>query len=262
MAKKPKQASVDVVAMLQQIRDAFLAEFPSRLEDLESQILEMKSSEAFRENYHNVYGNVHSIKGSAGTHGLDIFTTICHAFEDEIIEVDESQSHLDEEQTSKWLSFIDLLRQALNFVHDKVEDFSEIENAMEVLRGKGKDFEFEALLVVENEIYKQLCASAFENHSVKYSHVSTGYQAIGRLLKQPFDLLVTNMELPDLQGNAVISAIKMSHSRNNSISSVLLTSSHGGSVGRLSDPNYIVKKDADMLQNLNSAIGNIISNLK
>lgn len=262
MSKRTTTTSLDVSKMLAELRKAFLGELPSRLEEIEGLILDLEKGQNFTENFETLYRHVHSIKGSAGTHGLQIISTVCHAFEDEIVKVEGDRSLMNGEVASSWLGFIDLLRTTLDRIHEGVEDFSEIEAELEKIRHKGGEREYSGLLVFTHGLQQQMCLSAFANYPVNIAFAENGYEAMGRLLHEKFDFLISNMELPDLNGFALISALRLSKARNHHIPAVLLTSTEDRSFSRGSDPDYVIYKDANMLTTMSQTVEKIIETLR
>lgn len=253
--------SLDVSRMLAELRNSFLNDLPSRLEEIEGLILELGNGQDFTENFETVYRHVHSIKGSAGTHGLQIISTVCHAFEDEVVKVDGNSSLMDAEAISLWLSFIDLLRTTIDRIHTGAKDFSEIEAELDKARHQGSEHKYSGLLVFASGLQQQMCLSAFADLPVTMAFAETGYEALGRLLHEKFDMVISNMELPDLNGFALISALRISKTSNCSIPAVLLTSKEFKRHGRDSDPDYVVKKDAKMLETLSQTARKIIKTM-
>ncbi|WP_126457032.1 Hpt domain-containing protein [Sulfuriflexus mobilis] len=258
MVDKSKTPSPDVSKMLALLRADFVTELPSRLGEVEGIILELEKSAAFTEQYESLYRHVHSIKGSAGTHGLPIISTVCHALEDEIVKVEDKQSLLNHDKVVVWLRFIDVLRQTLDLINTGGEDFTVIEDELDKLRGKGCDYQFSGLLVMAPGLHQQMCISALDNDTVTLSFAESGYHALGRLLHENFDFIISNMELPDLNGFAMITALRLSKRRNHNIPSVLLTSKDLESCGRDSDPDYVIKKDANMSTAISQTVEKII----
>lgn len=261
MVKNTDNVSVDIEKMLGELRVAYIAELPSRLEEIEQIVLGLKKTESFTEDYQNIYRHIHSIKGSAGTHGLYIISSVCHVLEDKVIEVEGNQELISDQFIEEVLGFIDLLRTTLDLVNSKVEDFAEVEAELERLSGKGSKYEYTILLIMASVLHRKMIASAFEKYSVKFRYETNGYEALGLILKEPFDILITNMEVSDLQGLPLISALRMTHNRNKDIPSILLTSGKLHTYGRSIDPDYVIKKDAELMENLQIAADNIIREL-
>lgn len=258
MQTNQANSNVDIEKMLLELRLGYIAELPSRLEEVEQIVLNLKQTDSFTDDYQSIYRHIHSIKGSAGTHGLHIISSVCHVLEDKVIEVEGNPSLITDEFIDSVLGFIDLLRTTLDLINSKVEDFAEVEAELERLSGKGSEYEYKVLLIMASVLHRKMITSAFEKYRVKFRFETNGYDALGLLLKEPYDILVTNMEVSDLQGLPIISALRMSHSRNKDIPSILLTSGKLQTYGRSIDPNYVIKKDADLMENLELAAGNIV----
>jgi len=261
MQNNVNNGSVDIEKMLAELRLTYVAELPTRLEEIEEIVLSLKKTASFTEDYEGIYRHIHSVKGSAGTHGLHIISTVCHALEDKIIEVEGNQSLITDKFIENILSFIDLLRTTLDLINSKVEDFAEVEAELERLSGRGSEYEYKGLLIMASVLHRKMVATAFEKYPVKFRYATNGYDALGLLLKEPFDILVTNMEVSDLQGLPIISALRMSHNRNRDIPSILLTSGDLHTYGRTIDPSYVIKKDSGLMENLQISANNIINGL-
>ena len=260
----PKQTppSLDVSRMLVELRNTFLGELPSRLDDMETIILDLGNGQNFSENFETLFRHVHSIKGSAGTHGLHIISTVCHSFEDEVVKVEGDESSMDSEVITSWLGFIDLLRTTIDKINAGVEDFSDVEANLDKSKRKDSGREYFGLLVFTPGLQQQMCLSAFKDTPVNMAFAENGYKAMGRLLHEKFDFLISNMELGDLNGFALISALRLSKTRNHNIPAILLTSKEFKGHGRESDPDYVIQKDANMLKTVSETAKKIIKVLR
>ena len=74
--------------------------------------------------------------------------------------------------------------------------------------------------------------------------MNDGYDAMGRLLGEHFDLLVTGLEIKRLNGLALVSAVQKSGLRTSKIKTVLLTTTQLQST--TGNPVFVVKKDASL----------------
>lgn len=262
MKNKSDIVSVDLENMLADLRNGFIAELPTRLEEIEQLILGLEKTSSFTEDYQELYRHIHSIKGSAGTHGLHIISTICHVLEDKVVEVEGQQEQFTSKMVNEWLIFIDLIRTTIDLIHHGVVDFSEIELELDQLSGLGTHYEYKCLVIISSKLHRTLVANAFENIQVKFRYALNGYEALGMLLKEPYDILITNMEVSELQGPSVIGALRMSNNRNKDIPTILLTAGKVTNYGKSIGPDYVIKKDADLIENLNLAVRNIMRQLQ
>lgn len=262
MQDKLDNSNVNIEAMLAEMRVGYIAELPTRLEEIEDIILNLQKTASFEEDYQELYRHIHSIKGSAGTHGLHIISRVCHVFEDKVTETEGAQERFSSETLSEWLVFIDLLRTTIDLIRNDVVDFADVEAELERLSGLGVIYEFKCMVIMDSELHRKLVLSAFDKHPTKFRFETNGYDALGILLKEPYDVLITNMEVSDLQGLPLISALRISNSQNKDIPSILLTSGKVASLGKKIAPNYIVQKNADLIENLNLAVRNIMQQLQ
>ncbi|VAW94061.1 hypothetical protein MNBD_GAMMA20-1362, partial [hydrothermal vent metagenome] len=93
--------------ILRQLRDNFLEELPERCDAIEDSILSLGNG-ADDEHFQRLYREVHSLKGSAGTHGIPAISTICHQLEDSLTTAQETITH-EPERIDLYLRYLDLI---------------------------------------------------------------------------------------------------------------------------------------------------------
>lgn len=254
-------SSDEFARMLAQMRTAYLAELPQRLADTEALILEANKTADFAELYETLYRNVHSMKGSAGTHGLHIISAICHNLEDMLTEVSADQTKVNQDVISNWLAYLDLLDKARQQLEDGEENFADIELALDELRHTSPEVKYTALMIEPSAMYAQMCEQVFKAHGVNFAYAKDGYEALGRLLSEPFDILITSLQLPRLGGLALVGALRMSSSRNSQIKSVILTTKSDIDCKRDTDPDHVVEKNHKMADKLEQVAAEIMKSL-
>ena len=254
-------SSDEFTRMLAEMREAYLGELSQRFEEIESYILDAQKTDDFAELYESLYRAVHSIKGSAGTHGLHIISTVCHNLEDQLTEVSGDQSKVTEEGVKNWLAYLDLLEKARVKLVAGDEDFEEIELAITGIRHVDPEIKYSALMIEPSAMYAQMCEQVFTKHGISIASASDGYEALGRLLSEPFDVLITSMQIPRLDGLALIGALRLSSSRNSKIKTIMMTSKKEHEYIRLTDPNYVVEKNNTLMDSLDRAVEEIVSSL-
>lgn len=246
--------------MLDQIRDAYLAELPERLDQLEGLLLAMESNPAAGAPYREVFRIVHSIKGSGGTHGLHPLTTICHAFED-FLQAKATKGGFSRWEADHSLAYVDLLRKAAGNAQKGIEDPGLMLDRLKALREAFKPQVHRVLLLEPSRFSSVVYQQGLEGLPLDVIQMGDGYQALFRLLKEPFHLLITSNELETLNGPAVLSALRLSTSVNAHIKAILLTSSlkKGRAYRRKADANLLVPKDghtsAALRQGVQSLLG-------
>jgi len=251
----------DITELLAQMRLQYIAELPSKLDGIESIILKLSDTVDFNPQFDELYREIHSLKGSAGTHGLHIISTIAHHLENSLTKTGKSSAQLDQVTQNIWLEYIDIFRLALEQIETANEIPAVIEQRLETIRMQQDDKPFRCMLVDSSlsiiEINKQLIASY--PFQVEVSH--NGYEALQLLMLEHFDLLVTSTEVGILNGQAMIAALKLSETGKHHVPTILLTSKPGHSHKRNTDPDYIVHKDASFIQTLGKTIDKVIQKI-
>jgi len=119
-------------AVLLRLRGDFLAELPERCNRLEQAVLALEGGQGAEAAYEELFRNVHSLKGTGGTFGLQTITTICHQFESFL---SDSHSRYTQAFGSAALAYVDLLRQVGDLAAATASpDFTAVEAALERLR--------------------------------------------------------------------------------------------------------------------------------
>ena len=237
--------------MLLQLRNTFLEGMPEKLDRLENLLLEMEKSGADSEIFNEFYRIVHSLKGSGGTFGLHITTTICHQLED-LLNTTDGGTKYTPALIAISLNFVDLLRLAVEQIHAGNTSFPQIEERLGELRKQLTKKPFTVLLVDNSKLLTKIYLQALAELPVRPVVMSDGLQALMRVLTEPFDLLITTNEIPVLNGVALIGALKLSSVKNHNIKSILITSNKkiATYLNRTTDADYIIVKDAKLAQNL------------
>ena len=259
-----RQQNVDINDLLEDLKKGFISEIPVRLDDMESLILTMEDGDAFQDKYENLYRHVHSLKGSAGSYGLHIITSICHAMEDVLNETKGNKTLFLQFGIDYWLEYIDLIRIVLDDLNGGRDNLTRHEEQLNQLQSKhisGGNYQAQCLVVTSSSLYEDMLISSFTQQDIKFSFCHNGYEALGRLLTESFDLLISDLEVPMLNGLALFGSLKLSNSKNKHITSLLLTSKPGSNCTRQTDPDYVIIKDKNFSQNLTEAIASAVKNI-
>jgi len=124
------QVSAQIQEVLEKMRVAYIANLPVQLNTMRALVMELNEDEDFQSSYETLYRAIHSLKGTAGTYGVPIISTICHSFEDYLTSTLEGASSASDQQISTYLCFIDLMHRARNLVAEGRESFPEIEASL------------------------------------------------------------------------------------------------------------------------------------
>ncbi|MCU7835510.1 MAG: chemotaxis protein CheA [gamma proteobacterium symbiont of Taylorina sp.] len=115
---------------LSQFKQTFLEESDEGLDVLESGLLALDSGTADDEVIHAVFRAAHSIKGGAGTFGLNEIASFTHVMETLLDEMRDGRREITRDAMNVLLSSVDVLRELMDSARDEVEP--EMERVNEV----------------------------------------------------------------------------------------------------------------------------------
>lgn len=243
-------------ALLAEMRAAFLDELPERCAGLEAQILQLERSPGDRDVFNALYRGVHSLKGSGGTHGVTILTTLCHQLENLLSEADARQDFGKHFATAA-LAYIDLLRQVPAEASQAGPDYSAIEAQLEGLRQSTLMSRKAGLIVESSASQAELYRQALAGLPVQLSAVGDGLTALERLLHEPFDFVIVGRELKQLNGIALMAALRTSETRNQRIPLLLLTSRRDAIPDHVA-ATAVIARDRQLTVNLADAVRSLL----
>ncbi len=243
-----------------ELKVRYIDDLPSKFDSLERQILSLQTHSGLAE-YPDFCRNLHSLKGSSGTYGLNILSTISHQLEEQMYSLNMSGSPIGPEVVGIWLELIDLMRLALKMVEQDQQDFNEIEHRLMEIQHRFYPNDLVVLLVSSSDYNASLCANMLEELGIRIVSLTSGYAALGRLLEQKFDFLVTSNELEGLCGRALIAALKLNPGKNQAIPQVLITSRDEILAPYNFAPDYVVIRDENFIASLTGTFKSIVKKL-
>lgn len=235
-------------ALLVKMRDEFLGELSERCNRLDDLVLQLEKSPADRDTFNELFRTAHSLKGSGGTHGLTIITTICHHLENLLTEADAKQK-FEADFASHALSFVDLLRRVENAAVQDTPNYVTIEADLEKIRQTGLQSFQVGLIAESSPIMSRLYQQALHTLPVKLTVVDNGIAALERLLHEHYDFVIVGREVKDLNGIAVMVALRASQARNQNIRAILV-SSKAGEVPEHAKFYAVISRDKKLADNL------------
>jgi len=251
----------DISNILDQIRQQYIAEIPSRIEVIESLILQLSNPEKFQSLFEELFRTVHSLKGSAGMHNLHILGTISHYFENQLTPIGTLNSATST-QINNLLQYTDILSQATDLIINDENDFSLVEKNLAKLTSSDNKEIIKILMVETSKTIINIAEQVFADHPVKITLCHNGYDALKILLIEHYDLLITNTEAPILNGIALITALKHAQDRKHMTLSMLLTSKETQSPNkRHSDSDFTVLKNKQFIENFSLNAENAIETI-
>ncbi|MDH5184571.1 MAG: Hpt domain-containing protein [Gammaproteobacteria bacterium] len=247
MNSKSKQS---VIELLQALKTQYASELSSKIDEIELNILSLDKNGYFPETLRQI----HSMKGSAGTHGFMTVSSICHHMEDYLALVDANKIqpvHID-----KLLQYIDLLQQASRSIIDGHDDNQRYEKILHALASPAANV-CRVLIVDNSKAIPALIRKELESQQIIFTSVEDGYQALGLLLMKKYDLLITSEEIGPLNGSALIAGIKNSNSANKNIKVIHLTSGQNKASSESTLADYKLHKDASVANHVRGIINKL-----
>jgi len=244
--------------LLLQLRADFLAELPEKLDRCESLMISMADAGDFLENYAALFRIIHSLKGSAGTHGIMTISFICHQLEDYLTGLSD-KSRADDAQINILLEYLDLMRRTLELARQNTASFADIDKQLDALRQRSKHGKLSVLIVEENMYMQEIMKSSLDGLAVEVSIKADGLDALQVLLKIKFDVLITSAQAKSLNGIALLYALRASAGINHKIKTIIVTSKTQTVFAPGLAPNYLINKDQDISQHIQSAMRELIS---
>ena len=226
-----------------------MQELPDKIENIDNLILQQQEMPVESETFNELLRQIHSVKGSAGTYGLQSISAICHVLEDTIIIHSQNASVISAASVDQWLDYMDLIRQSIDRANTN-QSFDSIDDQLEKLKYRGQSNFWNGLLVTSANSLINVCETIFDDSGMKLTVENDGYQALGRLLHEKFDYLITTNESKSLNGIALISAIKLAETANKNIVCVLLTSLANKQEPRGTGPDFIIARDMQLARRL------------
>lgn len=233
--------------ILQTLKTTFVSGLPSKINEIESQVLALERSSDTLAHYLSLYRYVHSLKGSGGTHGFHILSTVCHQFED-VLSIHGREKPFTSIAIDLLLSYVDILKNTYALITKGETNFAEIEQRLADLKVKFAPNQAQILLVDSSRTVPAICKEALSKYNAQVVICDDGLTALQRLMHEKFDMLITSKELKTLDGLALISAVHMGSRINKGIRIVLMTSNKSMSVD---NPLYrVIFRDANLLSSL------------
>jgi len=246
MANSPTGSVGDLLA---ELKNNYAAELGNKVDEIELQLLKLQQPSHFQE----AVRQIHSMKGTAGTYGFMQVSTICHHLEDELALITPGQSS--HEDIDRLLQYVDLLRQVERRLQHPTGVDINIEQALAKLRQPRHVLRI--MLVDGSKTIPALIRDALSQPNVELKCMEDGYLALGVLLMQHYDLLITSEEIGNLGGRALISALRENGSALRGIKTVLLTSNVPTAKQLSAKADWLLHKDA----NLTRQLGDIVRGL-
>jgi CheY-like chemotaxis protein len=245
--------NADLAALIAELLAEFLDELPMRCNNLEDAVMALEAQQAGA--FDELFRQIHSLKGTGGGVGMPVITTICHQFESFI---SEARGNFDRRAASTALAYVDLLRRTLAPGGRESPAVTAIEQALDQLRVSNLLGRASIFVAEPSQTLRRVFQEEFANPSRQVHMVDSGMQALERLLHEPFDVLIISRELPNLNGLAVVGALREARCRNSDIP-VILVSSNTNDVPAHLRIHAIARRDVHLIPRINRHIDELLA---
>ncbi len=263
MNNRNTTATSDAQALLETLKIGFLDAMPERCNDQELLVLALEDNCNQKETFDELYRNVHSVKGSAGTHGIPIVSSICHYFEDHLERLNNDFSRVDKKFVNQCFSYLDLIRKAVMEATASKPDFTAIEKELNVIANVPLTIS-QSVVIAESSMSMALAyKNVVSDLPLEITLVNDGLEALSILLKTKFDILIVGRSLKTLNGLALINALRVSDSNNTHINTIMLTSASSFQFPENAYlPEYVIPRDSQLSEKLPATVLKIIESKK
>src|SRR6266850_1748901 len=112
------------------------------------------------------------------------------------------------------------------------------------------------VLIVEPSVATlQFCVKVLQElGSPQVTSVRDGYEALGLLLKEKFDAVITSLQIPTIDGQSLTAVLRTIPGPNAATPVVLLTSAAGALDPAKARPDYVVEKNLGLVNELSAVL--------
>ena len=245
-----------VKQMLAALREGYLRDVPGYIDEIEQVLLQLERGGFQIDLCRELYRQVHTLKGSGGTYGMSFISDVCHPLEDLLTNLIEHPAAL-QTAVGSALQYVDLLRKACFVYAAKLEPGEDLKANLHALRRSMSRHSHSAMIVESSDVVVAAMRDILTELGFRFELANDGYTALGRVLAEPFDVLITSLENPRLNGLALISAVQKSGSKIARTKTILLTTSEH--LDQQIQPDYVLKKNAELKKRFRECVAQLIN---
>jgi CheY-like chemotaxis protein len=154
------------------------------------------------------------------------------------------QKILQDDITDRYLKFVDILR---TYQSNPALDISTLEKNLIHITDPEKSFNKRALILENSNMISKVLAGTLNENGYHSSFAFDGYVAIGRLVNEKFDFLVTSYQTSTIDGASLINSLRVIKGPNQNIPAALITSSDFAGFNIVHDNNHILHKEDNLI---------------
>ncbi len=226
------------------LRAHYIAQLPEKVAAFESQILAWPVGGSVPK---ELSRKIHSLKGSAGGYGLKFVTDVCHRLEDLLAKHSPEEDH--QLYIDALLRYVDLISDyAATVANSEGKADADFATRLHDLAGHSAAPRSRMLIVEPGLSMARALRRLLESHGVATSKSSSGYEALGLLLQDNYDAVLTSYETADISGLSLAKAVRAIDEISRELKIILVTSNN---LEQLSPAvNRVVRKDRDIATTL------------
>lgn len=262
MSSEIDSTEFDLDKHLKELQQEYLQDLPENIDEIDNLILALENSSNPEVEMRNISGMIHTIKGTAGSYDMTFASTVCHNFEDFMAALHVSNVKLNT-QVDNFLKFTSLLREYTDAcISGNTQDFEQLSTKLAAINSSFTTTTTKKHRVLIIESTKSLARQylkVFHKLNIEGSLAKHGYDALGRLLKEDFDSLITVAQTELLDGISLIAALRAIKTNNQNIPAILITSNSSIHLPEQLAPAYLLQKKPGLLNDLEETYTKILS---
>lgn len=233
-------SDTSVTDLLEHLREGFLDDLPSRVDAIEDEVMSSNKTDSYDE----LFRMVHSLKGSAGSYNFHVVTKIAHSMEDVMLALMQRNQFGTSPTIDLLLKFIDIMRDTVESLAATDEAPRDVDERLDGLREQVFTEKLKILIVEPSKLHASLIEHTLWSLPVDFTFAADGMQALDTLLLNKYDLLITSLESPRLNGDALVAALRLVRNYNRDIKTILITSRDTAKIANKHDFNEILDRKA------------------
>ncbi len=251
-------------------RAAYLRELRSTLEEVESLVLEWADPAGASERARALARQIHTIKGTAGSLGLELLSLAAHRMEDLLagrpLAGDGVEKFIDRLLAQNDLigaiarAYLEKNRCALEEARRRLEPAAAAARPHPDHEAQSGAPLKRVLIVETSAAALQFCVNTLRPLGApEVSSARDGYAALGLLLQEKFDAVITSQQVPAIDGQSLAAALRVISGPNAATPVILLTSSAGALDPAKPRADFLVEKKLGWADELSAALRAIAS---
>lgn len=242
-----QQQNTQIEALLEKLKQEFIAELPVRIHDLEELVLHLDSEDQYAE----LYRRLHSLKGSGGTHGIEILSFACHQMEEELERLSREDTLKEKESVNILLEYLDILSEIQQSARTGEDSSSAIRQRLQQLRVITVGDAIEVLIIEPSKSISDLLSQILSGLAVNITITDNGMQGLELLLNRTFQVVISAYETSLLNGLCVIAAAKsLRRYQKLGLTTIVISSNKPEFEPSDLAPDYCLKRDVNLSKHL------------